>query len=72
MQFEEPDLERFPCLDLAYRALEAGGAAPAVLNAANEIAVPGISGGARGVPWRFPRSFDPRSSGMLAIPAVGF
>jgi 1-deoxy-D-xylulose-5-phosphate reductoisomerase len=38
LEFEEPDLERFPCLGLAYRALEAGGAAPAVLNAANEIA----------------------------------
>ncbi len=38
LEFEEPDLERFPCLGLAYRALEAGGAAPAVLNAANEVA----------------------------------
>ncbi len=37
--FEEPDRERFPCLDLAYRAIEAGGAAPAVMNAANEVAV---------------------------------
>ncbi len=37
--FEPPDLERFPCLGLAYRALEAGGTAPAVLNAANEEAV---------------------------------
>ena len=39
LEFEKPDLEAFPCLGLAYRALEAGGAAPAVLNAANEIAV---------------------------------
>ncbi|MBP6597749.1 MAG: 1-deoxy-D-xylulose-5-phosphate reductoisomerase [Arenimonas sp.] len=37
--FEAPDLAAFPCLGLAYRALEAGGGAPAVLNAANEIAV---------------------------------
>ncbi|HEX5694109.1 MAG TPA: 1-deoxy-D-xylulose-5-phosphate reductoisomerase [Arenimonas sp.] len=37
--FEPPDLETFPCLALAYRALEAGGSAPAVLNAANETAV---------------------------------
>jgi 1-deoxy-D-xylulose-5-phosphate reductoisomerase len=37
--FEPPDLERFPCLGLAYRAIELGGAAPAVLNAANEVAV---------------------------------
>jgi 1-deoxy-D-xylulose-5-phosphate reductoisomerase len=39
MDFEEPDLERFPCLRLAYKAIEAGGTMPAVLNAANEIAV---------------------------------
>ncbi|MDP2793991.1 MAG: 1-deoxy-D-xylulose-5-phosphate reductoisomerase [Sulfurisoma sp.] len=39
LNFERPDLERFPCLALAYRALRAGGNAPAVLNAANEIAV---------------------------------
>ncbi len=39
LQFEPPDLERFPCLRIAYRALEAGGNAPIVLNAANEIAV---------------------------------
>ena len=37
--FEAPDLAAFPCLALAFRALEAGGTAPAVLNAANEIAV---------------------------------
>ena len=37
--FEPPDFERFPCLTLAYRALEAGGTAPAILNAANEEAV---------------------------------
>jgi 1-deoxy-D-xylulose-5-phosphate reductoisomerase len=39
LTFEEPDLERFPALGLARRALEAGGAAPTVLNAANEVAV---------------------------------
>jgi len=39
LNFERPDLQRFPCLDLAYRALKAGGNAPAVLNAANEVAV---------------------------------
>jgi 1-deoxy-D-xylulose-5-phosphate reductoisomerase len=39
LDFEAPDRERFPCLGLAYRVLEEGGAAPAVLNAANEIAV---------------------------------
>jgi 1-deoxy-D-xylulose-5-phosphate reductoisomerase len=39
LDFEAPDLERFPALALARSALEAGGAKPAILNAANEIAV---------------------------------
>ena len=39
LNFERPDLARFPCLDLAYRALRAEGNAAAVLNAANEVAV---------------------------------
>ncbi|MEP0545911.1 MAG: 1-deoxy-D-xylulose-5-phosphate reductoisomerase [Rhodothermales bacterium] len=39
LDFEEPDLDRFPCLRLAFDALAAGGTAPAVLNAANEAAV---------------------------------
>ena len=39
MTFHEPDVERFRCLPLAYRALAIGGTAPAVLNAANEVAV---------------------------------
>ncbi|WP_319238693.1 1-deoxy-D-xylulose-5-phosphate reductoisomerase [uncultured Propionivibrio sp.] len=39
LSFEQPDFERFPCLGLAYEALKTGGTAPAILNAANEIAV---------------------------------
>jgi len=39
LQFEAPDLQRFPCLGLAFQAIAQGGAAPLVLNAANEIAV---------------------------------
>ncbi len=39
LNFMAPDLVRFPCLALAYQALRAGGTAPAVLNAANEVAV---------------------------------
>jgi 1-deoxy-D-xylulose-5-phosphate reductoisomerase len=39
LHFEAPDRKRFPCLDLAFEALEGGEAAPAVLNAANEVAV---------------------------------
>ncbi|CAN5167150.1 1-deoxy-D-xylulose-5-phosphate reductoisomerase [soil metagenome] len=39
LDFSEPDLDRFPCLRLAYEALRAGGTMPATLNAANEVAV---------------------------------
>jgi 1-deoxy-D-xylulose-5-phosphate reductoisomerase len=39
LTFEAPDLDRFPALGLARRAMEAGGAAPTVLNAADEVAV---------------------------------
>ena len=39
LDFEPPDLDAFPCLRLAFDALAAGGAAPAVLNGANETAV---------------------------------
>jgi len=39
LTFMEPDTLRFPCLKLAFEVLEAGGRAPAVLNAANEVAV---------------------------------
>lgn len=39
MNFVAPDFERFPCMALAYQALRAAGTAPAVLNAANEVAV---------------------------------
>ncbi|MDO8464322.1 MAG: 1-deoxy-D-xylulose-5-phosphate reductoisomerase [Gallionella sp.] len=39
MNFFAPDFERFPCLALAYQALRAAGTAPAILNAANEVAV---------------------------------
>ena len=45
LDFEAPDLERFPALRLARGALEAGGAAPIVLNAANEAAVAAFLGG---------------------------
>ncbi len=39
LDFEAPDFTRFPCLGLAYQALAAGGSTPAILNAANEVAV---------------------------------
>jgi 1-deoxy-D-xylulose-5-phosphate reductoisomerase len=55
LDFEPPDLAAFPCLGLAYDALRAGGSAPAVLNAANEVAVAAFLAG------RLP---------FLAIPAL--
>ena len=45
LSFEAPDLDRFPCLALAYDALDACGSAPIALNAANEIAVGAFLGG---------------------------
>jgi 1-deoxy-D-xylulose-5-phosphate reductoisomerase len=39
LEFQTPDFARFPCLRLAFAALDAGGTAPAILNAANEVAV---------------------------------
>ena len=39
LDFEEPDMTRFPCLKLAYQAMEQSGTATAILNAANEVAV---------------------------------
>jgi len=48
LEFEAPDFDRFPALRLAREALEEGGAAPVVLNAANEIAVAGFLAGRLG------------------------
>ena len=46
LDFESPDPRRFPCLRLAFEAISAGGTAPAVLNAANEVAVEQFLAGA--------------------------
>ena len=43
LDFCAPDMTRFPCLRLAYEDLNAGGTAPAILNAANEVAVASVS-----------------------------
>jgi 1-deoxy-D-xylulose-5-phosphate reductoisomerase len=48
LTFLEPDIQKFPCLGLAYQALKLGGTAPAVLNAANEVAVGAFLGGTIG------------------------
>ena len=50
LDFEPPDLKRFPCLGLAFQALEEGGDMPAVLNAANEVAVAAFLQGAISFP----------------------
>ena len=55
LEFLEPDLDNFPCLGLAYRALRAGATLPVVLNAANEVAVGAFLG---------------RKIGFMAIPHV--
>lgn len=66
LAFEKPDRRAFPCLPLGYRAGQAGGTAPAILNAADEVAVAAFLAGAirfgdiprvvaaalRAVPWR--------------------
>ena len=48
LDFSEPDVSAFPCLALAYQAIERGGNAPAVLNAANEVAVAAFLNGTIG------------------------
>ena len=48
LSFERPDFGRFPCLALAYRALREGGSSPAILNAANEVAVQAFFDGRTG------------------------
>ena len=55
LTFEQPDLEAFPCLALAYEAGRAGGGAPATLSGANEVAVEAFLDG-RLPGWRSPRS----------------
>ncbi|MDQ1092599.1 1-deoxy-D-xylulose-5-phosphate reductoisomerase [Xanthomonas sacchari] len=55
LDFEAPDLDAFPCLALAWCAMQAGGSAPAILNAANEVAV---------------SAFLQGRIGFLAIPAL--
>jgi 1-deoxy-D-xylulose-5-phosphate reductoisomerase len=70
LEFHAPDRGRFRCLDLAYRALEAGGAAPVVLNAVNEMAVEAfLSGGLPfpGIPALIDRGLD-RAAAELSAP----
>ena len=67
LDFEAPDFERFPCLQLAYAALRAGGTAPAILNAANEIAVAAFLG--RRLPFLgIPRLIEATLAALTAGP----
>ncbi len=65
LSFEQPDLARFPCLRLAYAALRAGGTAPAVLNAANEVAVEAFLAGR----LRFTGIAEVSAETLEAVPA---
>ncbi|WP_439532698.1 1-deoxy-D-xylulose-5-phosphate reductoisomerase [Polymorphobacter sp.] len=68
LSFEAPDLERFPALALAWEALRAGGSAPCVLNAANEIAVAAFIAGKVGfldIADVVSRTLDKTGSGPL-------
>lgn len=67
-EFREPDVVRFPCLALAYRAGEAGGLLPVALNAADEIAVEAFLGGKIGfmdIPKLLERVLDETPAGQL-------
>lgn len=67
--FREPDMRRFPCLALAYRAGEAGGLLPVALNAADEIAVEAFLQGQIGfmdIPKLLERVLDETPSGTLS------
>jgi 1-deoxy-D-xylulose-5-phosphate reductoisomerase len=66
--FESPDLQAFPCLGLAYAALRAGGTAPAILNAANEVAVAAFLAGDLGF-LAIPELIERTLSALPAEPA---
>lgn len=64
LEFQEPDLSRFPCLGLAFQAARSGGSAPAVLNAANEVAVAAFLAGR----LRFPQIAELVDRTLQSIP----
>lgn len=68
LSFSEPDLIRFPCLALAFGAAKIGGTAPAVLNAANEIAVAAFLDA--GLPYlRIPEVVEKTLNQIASVPA---
>ncbi|MBA3929679.1 MAG: 1-deoxy-D-xylulose-5-phosphate reductoisomerase [Xanthomonas sp.] len=68
LDFEAPDMEAFPCLRLAWEAMAAGGTAPAVLNAANEVAVSAFLQGQIGF-LSIPALVEDALAAMPAAPA---
>lgn len=68
LEFEAPDHERFPCLGLAYDALRLGGTAPAVLNAANEVAVEAFLSGRLSF-LGIPRLIEATMQAVQSVPA---
>ena len=69
LEFEPPDLETFPCLRLAFEALGTGGTAPAILNAANEIAVSAFLHGRTGF-LRIPALVEAALNAIASMPAT--
>jgi 1-deoxy-D-xylulose-5-phosphate reductoisomerase len=70
LSFREPDLERFPCLGLAFDAMRAGDSAPAALNAANEVAVERFLEGRIGFD-RIPRLVGAVMDSLETVPLAG-
>ena len=71
LNFEAPDRETFRCLDLAYHALAAGGTAPTILNAANEVAVAAFLDGS--LPFlAIPELIEATLAAIPAEPVSGF
>lgn len=68
LQFQRPDFERFPCLSLAYQALQIGGTASAILNAANEVAVAAFLNGQLAF-TRIASVVEETLAGVPAVPA---
>jgi 1-deoxy-D-xylulose-5-phosphate reductoisomerase len=69
LDFMPPDTEKFPCIGLAYRAIQLGGTAPAVVNAADEIAVAAFLAGQipfTGIPSLIEAALDSRDSHSAA------
>ncbi len=69
LEFEAPDTDAFPCLRLAWEAMAAGGTAPAVLNAANEVAVSAFLQGQIGF-LSIPALVEDALAALPAAPAV--